>query len=424
MTAPSTSPDDRANEAAALRLLSERSDQILNAIDDGVYCLDASGNTTFVNEAAARVLGYSARELLGRPQHEVMHHHYADGTPFPREACPIYLAVTEGIQQRVGGDVFWTKSGEKLWVDYTAIPIKEGRRIVGAVITFRDVSLQQRAEEQAESLENERVARAEADASRVALARSEERYRALVEASGQFIWTNSPDGRMEGEQPGWAALTGQSREEYQGFGWAAAVHPDDAQPTIDAWKSAVGERRMFVFEHRVRRADGRYCIFSVRAVPVLDADGSIREWVGVHTDVTEPREALAAAEHARSELARVFEQAPAAIATIAVPSLVFRSANAAYRQMLDGRDVIGKTVTDAFPELREQPFFVDMLREVARTATPYVGNNVPVQVDRGDGTREARYFDFVYQPLSEPNGAVTGIMLHAVEAQRVGAAPS
>jgi PAS domain S-box-containing protein len=408
-------PGPAGAESRALDLLRQRADQILNAIDDGVYCLDESGNTTFVNEAAARMLGYGLRELLGRPQHEVIHHHYADGSPFPREACPIYLAVTDGIQQRIGGDVFWKKSGEKLWVDYTAIPIRDRRRVLGAVVTFRDATLEQRAEEQARRLEREQTARAEIELAKIALEQSEQRYRALVEASGQFIWTNTPEGRMEGEQPGWSALTGQSRAEYEGFGWADAVHPEDAPATIDAWNQSVAERRMFAFEHRVRCRDGMYRTFSIRAVPVLNADGTIREWVGVHTDVTEQRRALAAAEHARNELRRVFEQAPAAIATIEVPSLVFRSANPRYRQLLNGRDVVDKPVLDALPELRDQPFFVDMLRDVSRTATPYVGNGVAAKIDRGDGTLETRWFDFIYQPLTEPNGAVAAIMVHAVE---------
>ncbi len=90
-----------------------------------------------------------------------------------------------------------------------------------------------------------------ADAS-TALQHSHDRFRAATQAIG-VMWTNSADGNMTGEQPGWAGLTGQSQAEYSGFGWAAAVHPDDAQPTIDAWNQAVAERRLFVFEHRVRR---------------------------------------------------------------------------------------------------------------------------------------------------------------------------
>ena len=285
--------------AEALRLLQDRSTQILNAIDDGVYCLDSVGRTIFVNEAGARMLGYTQRELLGRPQHETIHHHYADGTAFSVEACPIYLSVTDGVQQRVGGDVFWQKNGEKLWVDYTAIPLKEGRRILGSVITFRDIGAQQQADEQTARLARERAARADAERTRTALERIEQRYRALVQASGQYIWTSSAEGRMEDEQPGWSKLTGQSKADYEAFGWTSAVHPEDAQSTIEAWNRAVAEGRPFSFEHRVRCHDDQYRVFSMRAVPVFDGEGRVREWVGIHTAVNEQSEGPLAAERSR-----------------------------------------------------------------------------------------------------------------------------
>ena len=94
---------------------------------------------------------------------------------------------------------------------------------------------------------------------------------------------------MVGTQAGWAQLTGQTPEDYQGYGWSNAVHPDDAQPTIVAWEAAVAEKRPFVFEHRVRRHDGVWRRCAIRAVPIVDAENSIREWVGVHTDITDSR---------------------------------------------------------------------------------------------------------------------------------------
>jgi PAS domain S-box-containing protein len=84
------------------------------------------------------------------------------------------------------------------------------------------------------------------------------RYRALVRAVGHIVWTNSAEGEMRGEQPEWCAYTGQTEAECQGFGWAQAVHPDDAQPSVDAWLAAVNARGLFDYEHRVRRADGVY----------------------------------------------------------------------------------------------------------------------------------------------------------------------
>ena len=402
----------------AVRLLRDRAEQVLNAIDDGVYVLDPDGNASFVNEAAARMLGYTARELLGTPQHETMHHHYADGSPFPREECPIFLSVMDGVQQRVGGDVFWKKDGTPLQVDYTSIPIRENRRIVGVVVTFRDISAQQDAKEQASRLAGERKARAEAEAAQAALQLSEGRYRALVEAAGQFIWTNTPAGRMEGEQPGWAALTGQSQAEYEGFGWAGAVHPDDSGPTVEAWNQSVAERRMFSFQHRVRRADGEYCTYTVRAVPILNRDGTIREWVGAHTDITRQVQALSDAEHARTELGRVLEQAPAAMATLDASTMTFATANARYRALVGGRDVVGKTVLDALPELADQPFFIDMLHDVVRTGKPYVGKATPASLRDEAGEMRERTFDFIYQPITRPDGSVTAVMVHAVEVRQ------
>lgn len=99
---------------------------------------------------------------------------------------------------------------------------------------------------------------------------------------------------MLGQQPGWAALTGQEEAEYQHYGWASAVHPDDRQPTVEAWNEAVRTRGVFAFEHRVCGYDGVYRHFSVRGVPVLNEDGAIREWVGIHSDITEHKESVEA----------------------------------------------------------------------------------------------------------------------------------
>lgn len=120
---------------------------------------------------------------------------------------------------------------------------------------------------------------------------SEQRFQAAVKAVHGILWTNNAKGEMEGEQPGWASLTGQSYEEYKGYGWAKAVHPDDAQPTVDAWQEAVEQRKTFIFEHRVKTKDEGWRDFSIRAIPLVNPDGSLRQWVGVHTDITERKRA-------------------------------------------------------------------------------------------------------------------------------------
>ncbi len=254
------------------------------------------------------------------------------------------------------------------------------------------------------------------------LTESEARFRALVDATDQYVWTNDADGRMTGDQPGWARLTGQQPAEYAGFGWADAMHPDDRAATLVAWRQAVAARDLFEVEHRVRRRDGAWRRFWVRAIPIREADGAIREWVGIHTDVTERRaleaardQALAEARHERARLQEVFTQAPSAIGVTEGPEHRIVVANRDFAELVGGRPLVGRTVHEAFPELEGEPFFA-LLDRVYATGEPYVGSEVPAPLDRdGDGTPEEYLFNFTYQPLREVGGQVTGVLIHAVE---------
>ncbi|GHC78508.1 hybrid sensor histidine kinase/response regulator [Limoniibacter endophyticus] len=127
--------------------------------------------------------------------------------------------------------------------------------------------------------------------SEIALEISNSRFRAAVDAVHGVLWTNNADGKMTGPQPSWAALTGQSYNEYQGDGWLDAVHPEDQESTATSWKNAVADAEPYIFEHRVRRFDGFWRTFQIRAVPIRNAAGAVVEWVGVHTDITDHRRA-------------------------------------------------------------------------------------------------------------------------------------
>ncbi|MET3858778.1 PAS domain-containing protein [Rhizobium sp. OAE497] len=133
---------------------------------------------------------------------------------------------------------------------------------------------------------------------------SNSRFRTAMNAVHGVLWTNSADGRMVGEQPGWAALTGQTFAQYQGFGWAQAVHPDDMDASVATWNAAVEAKSMYVHEHRVRRHDGAWRQFAIRALPIISSNGDIVEWVGVHTDITHQRAAEATLRDQADVLAR------------------------------------------------------------------------------------------------------------------------
>jgi len=134
-------------------------------------------------------------------------------------------------------------------------------------------------------LEREAVAQSD-DAAKV-LRVHLDRYQALVLALAQVIWTQDPQGAMVGEQPSWGAYTGQTPSQYQGWGWLDAVHPDERAKTLALSVLAMTERVAWGCEHRLRGRNGEYCYFSLRSVPVFADDGSIREWAGIHTDISQ-----------------------------------------------------------------------------------------------------------------------------------------
>jgi len=116
---------------------------------------------------------------------------------------------------------------------------------------------------------------------------SEARYRALVAATAQIVWTMSADGREAGDLSQWERFTGQTPYEAAHGGWIRAVFPEDQPEAARAWNAAVRERKVLVTEHRLRRRDGQYRHMELRAVPILDGQNRVREWVGAHTDVTD-----------------------------------------------------------------------------------------------------------------------------------------
>jgi PAS domain S-box-containing protein len=121
-----------------------------------------------------------------------------------------------------------------------------------------------------------------------ALRLSERRYRSVVAACHQMIWTSDVAGKVVAS-PSLQTFTGQSEAEV--FGWCclSSIHPDDRERVKQDWIKALATKSLYETEYRVRRWDGSYRNFSVRGMPVLEDDGSIREWVGTCDDITESR---------------------------------------------------------------------------------------------------------------------------------------
>ena len=143
--------------------LSYDSELILSAMPGGVFCVDLEGRATLINEAAARLFGWTQAELLGSRIHDVIHSRRPDGSPYPSDECPIHRALIDGEARQKESDTFWRKDGTSMPVEFDCQPIVREQGIVGVLVGFRDLSEKQRVEERTSQLIREQFARAKAE---------------------------------------------------------------------------------------------------------------------------------------------------------------------------------------------------------------------------------------------------------------------
>lgn len=126
---------------------SDRLTLLLESTGEGMFGIDLDGRCTFINRAGAKILGYPAAELIGRNMHYLIHHAHGDGSHYPVEECPIFRAFRQGLPCRIDSEVLWRADGSCFPAEYSSYPIIEDGCVVGAVVTFVDISERKQAEE-------------------------------------------------------------------------------------------------------------------------------------------------------------------------------------------------------------------------------------------------------------------------------------
>ena len=249
-----------------VRETEERSRLLLESTGEGVYGIDNHGRCTFANPACARLLGCkSPAELIGQPMHRLIHHTRADGTPYPEEECPIYRAVQHNKGTHAE-EVFWRRDGTSFPVEYHSYPIQRGRRKIGAVVSFLDVSERRRAEETMRL-----------------------RDRAL-RAIAQGIFITDPtqsDEPISYVNEAFERLTGYTLAEVKGRDVDFLYGPGTNSLSVAELRAAFREGHEADAELLCYRKDGSQFWGRVALSPVQNAGGLTTHFVGVVTDVSE-----------------------------------------------------------------------------------------------------------------------------------------
>ena len=262
---------DRKRIEQALQLSQARFAGIVEIADDAIISVDANQKIILFNQGAERIFGWNAAEAIGQSLSLLL------PEAFATSHSHLVRNFGGGVKQarKMGNrkEIFARRrDGTQFPAEASISKLEVAGEIIFTAI-LRDVTASRQAE--------------------ASVRLSEERYRSLAIATAQMVWTTNASGVPDEPLPDWIAYTGMSFEETRD-NWTEAVHPEDRDRTIQAWTHALETKSLYEVEHRLRAADGSYRYFWVRGVPILAADGSVREWVGTHTDISDRVQVLAA----------------------------------------------------------------------------------------------------------------------------------
>ncbi|MBA2670226.1 MAG: PAS domain-containing protein, partial [Gemmatimonadetes bacterium] len=361
---------DNARLYRDARRAREQTGRILESITDAFFSLDRQWRFAFVNDQAERLLQRGRDELLGRSIWEEL-------------PGSLGASLREQYQQAAASN--------------TTVQIEEYHPPLGAWLEIRMYPSPDGLSVYLHDVTDNRIAEA-------AARERDEQFRFLADSIPQQVWVTRADGYHEYYNRRWYEYTGTEAGDARGSGWADLVHPDDLEEANLRWARSLETGEPYSVEYRFRSADGVYRWFLGRAMPQRGADGEIVRWFGTLTDIQDQKEGenerdrlIAELDLERTRLQHIFQEAPAFIATLRGPDHVFETANPMYLQLVGHRDLLGKPVAEALPELVGQGF-IDLLDGVLESGEPFLGREVEILLQReAGGDAERRFLDFVYQ---------------------------
>ncbi|MGO9379525.1 MAG: PAS domain S-box protein [Dissulfurispiraceae bacterium] len=244
---------------------------ILESAGEGIFGLDIKGKHTFVNPAAAKMLGYEEEELIGSHSHSTWHHTKTDGTPYPEDECPIYSASKDGAVHHIRDEVFWKKDNTSFNVDYTSTPIIDNDKIVGAVVTFRDITEQKLME--------------------ASILQAKQEWERTFNSVPDMIAVIDKEYRIVRVNRAMAQRLGMSAEQCIGQGCYHCMHGTDHPPSFCPHTLMLADCQM----HQAEVHDDRLgADFLITAVPLFDGHNQLSGSVHVARDITERKQAVEA----------------------------------------------------------------------------------------------------------------------------------
>lgn len=262
--------EDRVRLKKALKDTPEGIDPLLASMGEAMYGVNNEGNCTFCNPACAEILGHPDTDhILGRNMHDLMHHSYADGAPYPVEECTIYDAHITGTPAHKDNEIFWRADGTSFPAEYRSHPIIRNGAIEGSVVTFSDITARKQTETE--------------------LHKSAETQRGMFDESVAAIFVFDQNKNITNINQSTLKLLGYTKEEMIGMN----VETIDANPSdvIQQQRRVLSGTNITSFEHQVRRKDGKILTVLNNARPLTDGEGQIIGMQATLIDISDRKRA-------------------------------------------------------------------------------------------------------------------------------------
>ena len=280
-------------ERRALGVASERTGKLqllLDSTAEGIYGLDSRGDCTFCNRACLDLLGYERPEdLLGKNMHVLIHHSGEDGRPQEEEDCRIYQAFRAGTGTHADDEVLWRADGACFAAEFWSYPQRDEGRVVGAVVTFVDISERRRAEAEIRGQE--------------ALIRS------LLDSIPDFVFIKDTAGVCLACNPPFAELVGRGREAIVGRSTEELFPPELAAFFREQDRHILEERRPRHNDEWLSHPDGRMILVDTLKTPYYGPTGELLGILGISRDLTARHDAEKAREAVAARLADALQEA-------------------------------------------------------------------------------------------------------------------
>ncbi len=239
---------------------------LLDSAAEAIYGIDLQGNCTFCNPACLRLLGYQrTEELIGKNMHELIHHKRPDGAPYPEHECRIYQAFRKGEPTHVDDEVLWRADDSSFPAEYWSHPQLRDGAVVGAVVTFLDITARTLAQEKLLKLS-----------------------RAVENSPASVVITNV-DGTIEYVNPKFCKVTGYSSEEVIGKNPSILSSGIQSKAFYQEMWSTILAGNEWKGEIHNRKKNGEMYLEHAYISPIRDEHGVITHFVAVKEDITERR---------------------------------------------------------------------------------------------------------------------------------------